>query len=236
VQNRFWEPKPVEELYDVQADPHNVRNLANDPEYAQVLKRMREALRQWVRDNRDAGFLPEGWMLDQSRNRTAYKLTHSPDYPAEAIIETAELASERRAENLPTLVARLRQPHPAVRYWAATGCSILGERAGEAVPVLRKLLRDPAADVRIATADALVRLGDAEQALQVLVREMSSKNPRVQLRAINALDALGERAKPVLKQIMAFPKWRSATDNYVHRAFYHLVEKLKPGWGNYIVW
>ena len=236
VQSRFWEPKPTEELYDVQADPHNVRNLANDPKYAPVLKRMRQALRSWVRENRDAGFLPEGWMQDQSRNGTVYQLTHSPDFPAEEVIETAELASERRAENLSTLVARLSHPHPAVRYWAATGCSILGEKAGQATSALHKLLQDPVADVRIAAADALVRLGDSRQALQVLVHEMSSKNPRVQLRAINALDALGERARPALKQIMAFRNWRAATDGYIHRAFYHVVEQLKPGWGDYLVW
>ncbi|NOZ56550.1 MAG: sulfatase, partial [Calditrichaeota bacterium] len=86
VQSRFWQPKPVEELYDVQADPHNVRNLADDPEYAPVLKRMREALRKWVRENRDAGFLPEGWMAEQVEQSTPYALTHDPAYPVEDII------------------------------------------------------------------------------------------------------------------------------------------------------
>jgi len=39
--------RPVEELYDLEADPHEVENLANDPAYADVLERMRSALDEW---------------------------------------------------------------------------------------------------------------------------------------------------------------------------------------------
>src|SRR3546814_8310522 len=31
VQSVFWRPKPYEELYDCEADPHNIHNLAADP-------------------------------------------------------------------------------------------------------------------------------------------------------------------------------------------------------------
>ena len=51
--------KPAEELYDLQADPHEIRNLAGQPEHAARLKRMREVHLQWVRDTGDLGFLPE---------------------------------------------------------------------------------------------------------------------------------------------------------------------------------
>ncbi|MGK7395400.1 MAG: sulfatase family protein, partial [Candidatus Cyclobacteriaceae bacterium M3_2C_046] len=33
IQSKFWGPKPVEELYDIKADPDNINNLADDPEY-----------------------------------------------------------------------------------------------------------------------------------------------------------------------------------------------------------
>ena len=36
VQKKFWETKPVEELFDVDADPHNVNNLAGNPKYESV--------------------------------------------------------------------------------------------------------------------------------------------------------------------------------------------------------
>lgn len=51
----FADSKPPEELYDLQKDPHQLRNLADDPEYASVLERMRAFSGQWQRENRDYG-------------------------------------------------------------------------------------------------------------------------------------------------------------------------------------
>ena len=136
VQSRFWQTKPAEELYDIQNDPHNVNNLADNPDYAQVLSRMRKALRDRVRQNRDAGFLPEGWMLEQSEKQTVYQMTHDPDFPMDAIIETAERASEGKTEHLPFLKKQLQAEHPAERYWAAVGCAIQGKKASSLAPYL----------------------------------------------------------------------------------------------------
>lgn len=55
----FREEKPVEELYDCIADPDNVHDLANDPAYADTLRRMRAAHEKWVNDTRDVGLIPE---------------------------------------------------------------------------------------------------------------------------------------------------------------------------------
>jgi N-sulfoglucosamine sulfohydrolase len=48
VQQAFWfEPRPEEELYDLAVDPHEVNNLAGDPDHAAALDRMRAALAAW---------------------------------------------------------------------------------------------------------------------------------------------------------------------------------------------
>ena len=52
----FRVPRPEEELYDCDADPHELRNLAADPEFAGVLKTMRGALRDWQAEYDD--FIP----------------------------------------------------------------------------------------------------------------------------------------------------------------------------------
>ena len=46
---------PEEELYDLQADPDEVANLANSKDYHAVLVRLRAALERWIEDTRDRG-------------------------------------------------------------------------------------------------------------------------------------------------------------------------------------
>lgn len=47
--------RPAEELYDLRADPHEQRNLADDPQHAAVLKKMRKQVKTWMRKQDDAG-------------------------------------------------------------------------------------------------------------------------------------------------------------------------------------
>ncbi|MEZ6070070.1 MAG: sulfatase [Pirellulales bacterium] len=51
--------KPAEELYDTEADPWEVHNLADDIAYHDVRHRLRGALYDWMLEIRDLGFLPE---------------------------------------------------------------------------------------------------------------------------------------------------------------------------------
>lgn len=50
---------PVEELYDLQADPFELNNLAALPEHKQTLTRLRELLEKWIVDTNDQGRTPE---------------------------------------------------------------------------------------------------------------------------------------------------------------------------------
>jgi uncharacterized sulfatase len=42
-----------EELYDLRKDPHQMRNVANDPQYAEIQQQLRQQLEQVLRDNGD---------------------------------------------------------------------------------------------------------------------------------------------------------------------------------------
>ena len=48
------ETRPVEELYDLESDPNEFRNLAGDPAWSGQLRQMREALREWQRTTGDS--------------------------------------------------------------------------------------------------------------------------------------------------------------------------------------
>jgi hypothetical protein len=59
-QKQYFEPtKPLEELYDTLTDPHEVKNLASDQKYRNVLLRMRKVHAQWVNETSDIGLIPE---------------------------------------------------------------------------------------------------------------------------------------------------------------------------------
>jgi arylsulfatase A-like enzyme len=59
-QKLFFAPsKPAEELYDVNADPHEIHNLADSPVHRSVLKEMRGALENWMEQTHDLGAVPE---------------------------------------------------------------------------------------------------------------------------------------------------------------------------------
>jgi N-sulfoglucosamine sulfohydrolase len=49
----FIKPRPEEELYDLEADPHELRSLAGDSKYAGTLKELRAALQKWQTETAD---------------------------------------------------------------------------------------------------------------------------------------------------------------------------------------
>ena len=56
TQNVFFGPKkPAEELYDLEKDPHEINNLADDPAFAAALKRHRQILAKWIDETGDQG-------------------------------------------------------------------------------------------------------------------------------------------------------------------------------------
>ena len=59
----FKAPKPAEELYVLESDPWELKNVVNDPAYRQDLIRLRNALNQWINETNDLGNTPEPLML-----------------------------------------------------------------------------------------------------------------------------------------------------------------------------
>jgi arylsulfatase A-like enzyme len=50
-----YHERPAEELYDLRADPLELRNLAGDPQHAQRLAAMRADVEAWMKANNDEG-------------------------------------------------------------------------------------------------------------------------------------------------------------------------------------
>ena len=61
----FAPTKPAEELYDCEADPHNVQNLAADSAFADILRQHRDALAEELARTGDFGERPERELIRQ---------------------------------------------------------------------------------------------------------------------------------------------------------------------------
>jgi len=87
----FEETKPVEELYDTATDPHEVKNLAGDSKYRDVLRRMRVIHAKWVRETGDIGLIPEPEFDEMKRPGGEFQKTAEPVFwtpkwqPGEAV-------------------------------------------------------------------------------------------------------------------------------------------------------
>ena len=51
------ETKPVEELYDLRADPHELNNLAQAPEHRDEFNELSSLLDAWIADTQDKGLV-----------------------------------------------------------------------------------------------------------------------------------------------------------------------------------
>jgi arylsulfatase A-like enzyme len=214
AQRHFWEKKPPEELYDLQTDPDEVKNLADMAEYEPVLLKLRKAERRWVRQIRDVGFLPEDEIHSRSVGSTPYEMGHDPKkYPMEKIMATAELASMLKPEATPKLIEAMGDNDSAVRYWGAMGI-LMRQRPGvEAArdTLFRAMNEDSSGSVRAIAAQALGQYGsdaDAAKALDVLL-DLGSADKHsvfVAMLAVAALGDMGERARSAKDRIAALPK------------------------------
>jgi arylsulfatase A-like enzyme len=89
--------KPEVELYDTEADPHEVNNLAGDSQHAETLEKMSDELDAWMTEIRDLGVVPEG-MLERAvpRNGPRYALFRGADGEAR-YAEFADAARQGKA-------------------------------------------------------------------------------------------------------------------------------------------
>lgn len=227
VQSAFWKPKPAEELYDVERDPHNIHNLAGQEQYNGVLLRMRRANREWILGQKDVGFIPEAMMQEIVKRQPLYDYARSGQYPLAQIMQTAELASSGDPKVLAELTKRLSDEHPVIRYWAALGCAILAEDASAAKNELTALTQDPEVSVRLAAAEALYSIGQSSLAIPVLEYGLKSDNVMARVHALNILENFGEDARPLLDDIRELLRENVKDSDYDVRAALRIIERME---------
>ena len=186
--------RPLEELYDTQADPQQTKNLAESQ--PAELEQMRAELMRWQLETHDTGFLTEPQMWSRiAKNGTPWQIARDEtQYPLKRLLEAAHAVG--RPDAAAKQRAWLTDAHDGVRYWAAVGFRARSELAEEDRVALRSALMDQSAVVRIEAAAALAQNGEAKTALPTLVTALHDDSLEIALHAARALEMLGPVAKP----------------------------------------
>lgn len=229
IQSRFWETKPAEELYDTENDPWEVNNLAGNPEYKDVLVRMRQANKDWMMRIYDTGFVPEADRIDRAGDTPFYDYMRSGKIELKPIIDAAETATLGNPENMDQMKSYLQNNESAIRYWGATGLLILGDKAASAKDALKAALNDKSANVVVVAAEALYNLGEKEAAKKALLGVLQNPNSFARCHALNSIDCIEEKSPEIVTGVVDMIKRQPEMDRsrYDLRAAKWLVEK----WG-----
>jgi len=238
-QDRFWLTKPVEELFDLQEDPDEVRNLAESPDHRRILRRLRNAQEDWIRDIHDVGFLPEDEIHARSAESTPYEMGHdSLEYPMRRVQDMASLAAGFDMDDVPRLKQALqRDDYSAVRYWAALGLLIRGKDAVQSSRgLLLEAMNDSSPSVAIVACEALAKYGqatDLDAAMPRLLEwaHLDRHSLSLSMLALNVIDDLGQRALPWKEKIASLPAKQEDLDarlqGYVPRLLEHIMANLE---------
>ena len=154
AQSQFHQRRPAEQLFDVEADPHEINNLSESPKYAKVLSQLREGMKKKLRQINDLSFYPESHMVKAALgNGQAYGKKH--DGEIDRLADISDLALVPFTEAKSGLTKAMASGNPWERYWGCITAAVHGEDAKALVPNARELLGDKNLMVRMRAAEFL---------------------------------------------------------------------------------
>lgn len=162
-QSQFFTTQGAEELYDLSIDPYELNNLANQSEFATVLKSLRTTLKNKMVSLSDIGFYPEcEWIsgVASHNNPACFTAQHAKDIARYA--DLAELGVIGYDAAKDRLVKSLKSSDPVDRYWAVVACCNYNQKAKELRDAVSELFADERGFVRSKAVQFVAQLGDLD--------------------------------------------------------------------------
>lgn len=184
---KFFQPKPVEELYDTQADPHEVNNLAHDPKYKDVLLDLRGRLQNRLKALPDLSFYPESHLTPEivADGSAAYGQQHQDEIAH--LIDVADLALQPFDQAQPGIIQALTSSDPIHRYWGAMVASAFRKQAKSLSEDVARLLNDEEEVVRMRAAEFLGIIGVINPQIPLTRIVNTTSDPVVATEALNSI-------------------------------------------------
>lgn len=225
-QSAFFEARPPEQLFDIEKDPHEVNNLANDPKFTNVLIKMRRALKDRVRTLPDVSFLPETSLTPCEGDVISVLENKENRDKISRLADIADLQLNPMAEAKTQIRQALNSKDPDERYWGLISCSAVGEKASEFYGMAKKLAKsDPSRLVRTRAAEFLGLTGAADPLPYVLNALEGCTDPIEANLILNSVvllrDSAGMKIDP---QIVKDAAWSNLGGLVKHRVEYLINE------------
>lgn len=159
VQAAFFKPQLPEELYDIEKDPFETDNLANDSAYMSTLRKLRTALKENMIEKRDLGLFPEAiWLADGATDPVTFGIKSQKQLARYSDLTDLELRPFKEAKG--RLQKALKSDDPIDRYWAITVCISFGQKAESLKTEISGLLHDASILVKSRSILFLAVLGE----------------------------------------------------------------------------
>ena len=186
TQRQMLEPRPAEFLYDMEKDPWEINNLAEDPAYAKMLAAFRQVQEKEILTQKDILFLPEYEIGQISNTTTPYEYRAKLDL--KPIYNMAKWSGFRTKDALKNQAKGLSDKNQFVRYWALLGFKSNVQALGDTEKTaLAQRLADPYPPNRIIAASLLSELTDQAQARKVLDEAIQSTDDHLSNLAIQQI-------------------------------------------------
>jgi len=197
----MFNPKPVEELYDLQNDPYELDNLIGKEGLQQRAQEMNALLHAWMVEHHDTGLLNEGEMMVRAEGKgSVYEMARdTTNFPVKTVLAAADQVG--KIDSPDELSDELSSVHSGVRYWGLIALEAYKGGIGAQRETLTGLLDDPSHSVAIKAAELLVNHFDDAEALQTLQEKLMLDNEPVVLQAAISVRQIGEKAAPLLPAI-----------------------------------
>jgi len=200
AQWRFAAPtRPPEELYDCEADPLNLDNLAEQKKHQEVLERMRKAHREHIESTNDLGFIPESEAWKQFEGTTGWEA--GKDLDLESIFDAAaRVGMATEAE----IAEHVNDKDPSIRYWSALGLGAQPELSQSAlVKLLQQLDRERSNAARTEISTALLRHASMKKGLINLIAELKKDDLTAVLHAARNLEVHWSKSAEAIPEMKA---------------------------------
>jgi arylsulfatase A-like enzyme len=198
IQSAFFNKKPVEELYNISKDPHNIHNLANDATFTQILEEHRQACIEWMLEIRDVGIIPEGLLQRyMERGLIPAEVVRNPNFPYREVFDLALSTGQGNPQYLKKYLKLLKHEQPEIRYWAGTGILNLNISEPELIRSMTKMKKDTVAAVKLVFAEIFIQNDFIQDASDIIKEVLVKGNEIERVYALHLVEQLklSERIK-----------------------------------------